>query len=364
MDIQSQTIHEDKIRLNFDPKEKTEVLLKALPNERAFDILVRRYGLSEDKKPETLESVGKRYGITRERVRQIENHAIKALQKSEKYQEVADALEELAELIKQHGGIVPERDLIEMLDYPDSVKQHILFLLHVGEPFRKHKETREFSSHWYLDETQAKAVRDALRKLTRELSEQVALPEEEILEKYAKHLAGLEKDIKDERALVRWLILSKQLSRNPLGEWGLSNSPAVKVKGIRDFAYLALRRHGSPMHFREVAQAIEELFGKKANPATTHNELIKDPRFVLVGRGLYALAEWGYTTGPVKEVIKNILKKEGPLTKQEIIERVKRERYVKDNTIGVNLQDSNTFERLPDGRFTLKSEVADKDTEK
>jgi hypothetical protein len=118
-------------------------------------------------------------------------------------------------------------------------------------------------------------------------------------------------------------------------------------------AYLALKRHGSPMHFGEVAKAISELFNKRAHEATCHNELIKDKRFVLVGRGLYALTEWGYSRGVVKDVIKSILAG-GPLNKKEIVERVKRERYVKDGTILVNLQDTRLFTRHTDGTFAIK----------
>ena len=53
----------------------------------------------------------------------------------------------------------------------------------------------------------------------------------------------------------------------------------------------------------------------------------------------------------MREVIKGILLREGPLTRDEIIERVKRERYVKDATISVNLQNP-IFTRLPDGRYS------------
>ena len=87
--------------------------------------------------------------------------------------------------------------------------------------------------------------------------------------------------------------------------------------------------------------------------ATTHNELIKDDRFVLVGRGLYALSEWGYTAGVVKEVLKEILENEGPLSREEIIDKVRKERYVKDNTILVNLQDANLFKKLANGHYTI-----------
>ena len=123
-------------------------------------------------------------------------------------------------------------------------------------------------------------------------------------------------------------------------------------KGMRDYAFLVIRRHGSPIHFREVAKTITELFGKKAHVATTHNELIKDPRFVLVGRGLYALSEWGYMSGVVRDVIRKILEKHGPLTKEEIIDKVLKERYVKENTIVVNLQNQKYFTKDKESRYS------------
>ena len=147
-------------------------------------------------------------------------------------------------------------------------------------------------------------------------------------------------------------MISKRIGKNPLGEWGRMDSSHVRIKNTRDFAYLTLKRHGSPMHFKEVAQGIEKLFGRETHPATTHNELIKDSRFVLVGRGLYALKEWGYEPGVVRDVIKGIIEREGPLSREDIVDRVKRERYVKDATIAVNLQ-STAFTRLPDGRYMI-----------
>jgi hypothetical protein len=107
------------------------------------------------------------------------------------------------------------------------------------------------------------------------------------------------------------------------------------------------------MHFREVASAINELFGHEAHIATTHNELIKDDRFVLVGRGLYALTEWGYSAGVVKEVLREIIAADGPLSREEIIDKVRKERYVKDNTILVNLQDASLFKKLSNGTYTV-----------
>jgi hypothetical protein len=102
-----------------------------------------------------------------------------------------------------------------------------------------------------------------------------------------------------------------------------------------------------------VAKLIGEVFKKKAHVATTHNELIKDPRFVLVGRGLYALKEWGYSTGVVRDVIREILKKNGPISKEDVLEKVMKERYVKANTVMVNLQNPKYFKKNKQGLYTV-----------
>lgn len=349
------TMQENKttVTLSFNPAQKTKVLLTALPNERSLDVITRRYGLNGQKDIETLESVGSTYGITRERVRQIENNALKSIQKSTSYEKIVDNLHELADLIELSGGVIPEDELVQMLSCTEKTKKHILFLLSVGDKFKKRKETPEFTAHWYTDEAHAHTVREGLRGLTRNLKGDVTLPQEEIVEMYVKTINNTPKKFKDIEVPLRWLKLSKKIDKNPLGEWGLADSPSVRVKGIRDFAYLTLKRHGSPMHFSEVAKNITELFGRKAHSATTHNELIKDKRFVLVGRGLYALEEWGYSSGLVRDVIRNLLANEGPLTKKDIVDKVKRERYVKDNTIAVNLQDAKFFARMDDGTYTV-----------
>jgi hypothetical protein len=83
--------------------------------------------------------------------------------------------------------------------------------------------------------------------------------------------------------------------------------------------------------------------------------LIKDGRFVLVGRGLYALTEWGYSQGTVVDVVMRILKEAGALSKDEIINHVLKERFVKENTILVNLQNAKYFKRDENGRYFLVS---------
>lgn len=338
--------------ITFKAKQVTKKLLSVLP-DRARDVLEKRYGLGPNSQTFTLESIGQTYGITRERVRQIENYGINAIQKSDAYTEFQNVFEELSDALHALGGVINEDDLLGELSKDASLRNHIYFLLVIGDPFKRIKEDTSFAHRWYVEKKISDAVEKALKKIFESLNEEDLVSEDEILNRLKAELGEIEERYRDEKILRRWLSISKQIDRNPLGEWGHAASPNVRAKGIRDYAYLAVKRHGSPMHFKEVAEAIKSLFNKKAHVATTHNELIKDKRFVLVGRGLYALSEWGYSAGVVKDVLRDILATHGPLTREEIIDKVRKERYVKDNTIIVNLQDAVLFKRLPDGNYIL-----------
>ncbi len=338
--------------ISFKPKQVTKKLLSVLP-ERARDVLEKRYGLNNTAETCTLESIGQTYGITRERVRQIENYGIQSIQKSPVYKEFEDVFEELKTALSDLGGVINEEELLNELSKDVSLRNHIYFLLVIGDPFSRVKENSAFTHRWYIEKKVAETVETALSKIFESISEDELIAEDEIIARLKEHLVEIEEKYRDEKILKRWLSISKQIDRNPLGEWGHASSPNVHAKGIRDYAYLAVKRHGSPMHFKEVADSIKELFDKSAHIATTHNELIKDQRFVLVGRGLYALSEWGYSSGVVKDVLRDILTTYGPLTRDEIIDKVRKERYVKDNTIIVNLQDASLFKKLPDGNYML-----------
>lgn len=341
-------------KLNIKPKQVTKRLLSALP-DRARDVVVGRYGLDDGAERLTLEAIGQKYGITRERVRQIENHALTTIRKSDVFQTEKEAFVALQQAVDEMGGIVPEDKFLEAVAKDESTRNHIHFLLVLGDPFTKEKESTEFYHRWHVNTELATQVHDALRSLYKKLSDDDLIPESEMVSRFLGELKEVNEKYRNDEILCRWLGLCKQLGRNPLGEWGKANSSNVRAKGMRDYAYLAIKRHGSPMHFTEVAKAIEELFSRKAHVATTHNELIKDNRFVLVGRGLYALSEWGYSAGVVKDVIRELLSKQGPLSRDEIIDRVRKERYVKDNTILVNLQDANLFGRDTQGKYFLIS---------
>ncbi|MEX0930364.1 MAG: sigma factor-like helix-turn-helix DNA-binding protein [Candidatus Paceibacterota bacterium] len=336
--------------LSFQPKQVTKRLLSVLP-ERARDILICRYGLGKSPIRMTLEAIGTKYGITRERVRQIENYAIQTIRKSKQYEKERKSFTELKNVLKSAGGIVAEHELMELVSRSESIQNHVHFLLVVGEEFTRFKEDERFHHRWHVDSQIAEEIHGALERLYKNLSDDDIIPESEMISRFLEETRNASEKYKNQEIAKRWLGISKQMDRNPLGEWGRAHSPNINAKGMRDYAYLVLRKHGSPIHFEEVAKAIETLFNKKAHVATTHNELIKDARFVLVGRGLYALKDWGYVSGVVKDVIRKILQQNGPLTKDEVIDKVMKERYVKENTILVNLQNPRYFKKRPDGRY-------------
>ncbi|MFT5280735.1 MAG: hypothetical protein ACI9AR_000169 [Flavobacteriaceae bacterium] len=337
--------------LSFKPKTITKKLLSVL-NNRNSDIVTKRYGLSSGKK-QTLESIGQEYGITRERVRQIENAALSAIRKSQEFSEIqGEMFSELEDVLHDLGGLVEEQNLLEHMSEDSVMQSHLNLHLTLGDNFKHHKENEHFHSRWSVNSEIEDTVHTALSDLYGNLSSEEIIKESELLERFLTQLQEVNDHYKNDATARRWIQISKKVKSNPLGDWGRTDSANIKTRGIRDYAYLTMRKHGSPLHFREVADNITEMFDKKTNHATCHNELIKDDRFVLIGRGLYALSEWGYEPGVARDVVKNILEKEGPMTKEEIVDKVMKERYFKRNTILVNLHNKKHFKKDKDGRYS------------
>lgn len=336
--------------VTFKTKQVTKRMLSGLPS-RAHEVIVNRFGLTDDTQCKTLEAIGQKYGITRERVRQIENTALALIRKSESFKNEKDVFEELKKLIHTLGAVVSEQDILNHLSKDKLTQNHIHLYLTLGDEFTKHKEDEDFKTRWSIDSDISDQIHKSLKNLFANLSEDELISEGELVTRFLDEVKDLAEEYKTEEIAKRWLSISKKISKNPLGEWGKSTSSSIKTRGVKDYAFLMMRKHGSPMHFREVAKAVASTFDKKCHIATCHNELIKDPRFVLVGRGIYALSEWGYKTGVVRDVIKELIKKNGPMTKEDIIEQVMKERYLKKNTILVNLQNSKYFKKNKSGQY-------------
>lgn len=230
---------------------------------------------------------------------------------------------------------------------------HVLFFLNLGDQFLRQKETDLYHAFWTTKEEALETVPDLLEELYEYFeSRKEALPLEELRSVYKNSKAI---------AFNSLLEISKRIAQTHDGKWGLKEWPHVYPKTIRDKAFLALKHVGKPLHFREVAEVIKGLqtrlsskIHKDILPQTVHNELIKDQRFVLVGRGKYGLIEWGFLPGTVKEVMVEILKENQKLQREEMIEKTLSQRHVKESTILLNLQDRATFLRDESGKYYLK----------
>ena len=338
--------------ITFKPKQVTKKITSNL-HDRANDVIMNRFGLNADAERKTLEEIGKKYNITRERVRQIEEAALSLIKKSDVYKQEQAVFDELKQLISSLGSIVAEHELLPHISKDKATQNHIHFYLVLGDAFKRHREDNNFHTRWSVDDEMAEKVHESLRKLYTSLKDEDLVQETEMIKKFFDNMKDVAEQYRNEEIAKRWLSMSKTISKNPLGEWGKASSPNIRTRGVKDYAFLVMRRHGSPMHFREVADSISKTFNRKTHYATCHNELIKDPRFVLVGRGMYALAEWGYKAGIARDIIKDILKREGPMTKEQVVEKVMKERYFKKNTILVNLVNSKYFKKNKNGLYTL-----------
>ncbi len=338
--------------ISFKPKQITKKITAHL-QDRASDVIMNRFGLTVDAERKTLEEIGKKYNITRERVRQIEEAALSLIKKSEAYKMEQAIFDELKQVVHSLGSIVAEHELLPHISKDKSTQNHIHFYLVLGDVFKKHREDDHFHPRWSVDDDMAGKIHDSLKKLYSSMKDEDLVPETEMIKKFFDSMKDVADNYKNEEIARRWLSMSKMISKNPLGEWGKASSPNVRTRGVKDYAFLVMRKHGSPMHFREVADSISRTFGKKTHYATCHNELIKDSRFVLVGRGIYALTEWGYKAGIAREVIRDILKREGALSREDVVEKVMKERYFKKNTILVNLQNPKYFKKNKNGLYTV-----------
>ncbi len=333
-------------------------LVKDLP-PRARDVVVCRFGLETEKK-ETLEAIGQKYGITRERVRQIQEDGLKkasAQIKSNRslYRKI---FENFSDHLEKEGSLKREDKLLEQLG-GGKYSNHVSFLLVLGDDFERVKGEQNFYSFWTTNHDSTSLVKKIGSFFNKRFKqEKKPLSIKEILAIYEREILPETKRELDASVLLSFLEVSKQISQAPNEQFGLDFWPEVNPKGVRDKAYLILKEEGRPLYFKEVTDLINSSKGIKGTvlPQTVHNELIRDSRFVLVGRGVYALREWGYEPGVVKDVILKILQNQGkPMPKEDIISKVLEQRQVKENTIVLNLQSRKYFSRNDQGEYFIKA---------
>ncbi|KKS44460.1 hypothetical protein A2567_00295 [Candidatus Azambacteria bacterium RIFOXYD1_FULL_42_11] len=341
---------------NPNLKNILDEMLKIL-NPRVRSVVEKRFGLKSEAY-QTLENIGQNLGITRERVRQIEALGLKQLSNKNVLEPLGAAFAVIENYFKEYGGVRREdhalKELAGEFSLNEKNKENVInFVLNLGKDKAVYfKETPSCQAAWALSDSAYNNAVNLVETLRQKIeSANSPFSKEEVL----KTLASLSKE-NNNKALFSYVELSYKLAQNPFGQWGPVHSPEISPKGVKDKAFLVFKKEKKPLHFNEVAELINKLVfsDRKAHPQTVHNELIKDPRFVLVGRGTYALADWGYEPGTVRDVLVSVLKSSpGGLTKNEIIKTVQSKRLVKENTILLNLQNKKFFKKAENERFIL-----------
>ncbi len=339
---------ESKIDLEASIKD----ILSVIDQEREREIIMRRFGLYERR--ETLEQIGELLGITRERVRQLEKAILTKLKTATDNGKipVVNSLEKIfIRELTEMGQIARAQDLsdrilggtssqqdrsrvafvaeiapnITTIDQNDSYHQSVA----IGE----YGDSKKFRSE--IDEIVTAVKKNGQPITIEELHEQLS---------YAHP------------NYVRARASTSKLLANLKDRWGLIKWPTVNPKNIRDKIYVILADSNKPMHFSEIAKSIKDSSFKRKDVTTQaiHNELIKDSRFVLIGRGIYALESWGFDRGTVSDIIAEVLKSSPePLHRDEIVKRVLKSRQVKETTVLLNLQSKPQFKRVAKATYTF-----------
>jgi len=337
----------------------SDFLLRKI-NKRAAKVLINRFGI-EAKKKQSLSKIGGQLKITRERVRQIESSALKQLRKIRKNEEFKTLIESVVKIIERQGGLSLEVFISGSLspNLSQTEENQLMFILNCTSDLVFNKATLKNQSFWSLkdgvNKKQVNQVDQFVINQLNKINKSIKLKDIKniILESEWSELFSEENG---SRKLTMFLLIDKLLKRNLLGEWGIKNWRSVSERGNKEKAYLVLRKKKKPLHFKHITEHINIYWTQKRSLSqTVHNELIKDDRFVLVGRGVYGLSEWGLKGGTVREIIINLFKeKQDRLNVDEIVEHVFSHKEVKRTTILVNLANQCYFIKNKKGKYSLK----------
>lgn len=339
-----------------DLKAGVADILNLIEQDREREIITRRFGLYDRR--ETLEQIGELLGITRERVRQLEKAILIRLKISAeegKAGTVTNLEKVFVRTLSEMGRVARVQDLADKL-YGKTTNQqersHVAFIATLAPGLTAIDENDHYFGAVgiaeYGDEKKYRMRVDEIVDLIKKAGEPQTVEQlhAQLNYEHPSHVSALAS-------------VSKHLAHLK-DTWGLAKWPTVNPKNIRDKIFVILSDNKKPMHFSEIAKSIKSSSFKRRDVTTQaiHNELIKDRRFVLIGRGIYALDNWGYSRGTVSDIISKVLKEsKEPLHRDEIVKRVLKSRQVKETTILLNLQSKPQFKRVAKATYTLEESV-------
>ena len=350
----------DAIQLNDTLPKLRDIVnnLLVVLSQKEKHIIENRFSLNGRSKA-TLEKIGKEFNVTRERIRQIEKNALRKLQRNVGNTDLA-LLNEFARLILDRSdGLCEENkmvnEILKMSKHPDGVDTSSAKLsISLDKGVEKINNTihfRPYSRTAGISHDMIRRVCDRAYSLLKKRNDVFEMDKflKAVKEKFVKDLIVTTRFIHSALELDRRIkIVSKGV--------GLSVWRHINPRTLRDKIYFILRHDGKPMHYVDISNKIAgSSFDKKVvNVQAVHNELIRYVQFILIGRGIYALSEWGYSSGTVADVITDILNEaKKPLSRDEIVSGVLQRRQVKKITILLNLKNKPQFERVGRDKYKL-----------
>lgn len=348
-------------KISVDLQELLESLFMVL-TEKEASVIQKRFALQGEQK-QTLEKIGKHFNVTRERIRQIESIALSKLKRTVRTTRLDEVNALAKEVLRMNGGLLREDSLVtECLRHIADSKEidgAVLRLSFSIDPdLSAGSRSHSYIPFWRLDSLAMDDVSKIVNNIVKILKKRKSCMTSDEIVSSIQALNLFDGRIPSRELITSCLAIDERL-REIADGWGLTEWRFVRPRSIRDKVEIILRKTGEPLHFMEIANRIREaLFDhKNVTIQAVHNELIRYPQFVLVGRGLYALKEWGYEPGTVADVIESILTEKGPLSKKEIISEVAKQRTVKVGTISLNLQKMPYFKRVGRAVYAFDSEA-------
>jgi len=337
-------------QLSVNLQELLENLFLVL-TEKEATVIERRFALKGHQK-QTLEKIGKHFNVTRERIRQIESIALGKLRRTVRTTKLDEVNQLAKSLLQEHGGLMREDELISLVltriagsTEMDGAVLRLSFSIDVE--MTQGIRSNTFVPFWRLESLAMDDIVKIVGSMIKILKKRKNCMQEDEIVSAVQKLNLFEGRVPSNALIHSCLTIDERLRKITEG-WGLTEWRFVRPRSIRDKVEIILKKTGEPLHFMEIANRIREakFDHKNVTVQAVHNELIRYPQFVLVGRGLYALKEWGYEPGTVADVIERILKEKGALSKKEIIIEVAKQRTVKVGTISLNLQKMPYFKRV------------------
>ncbi|MFA5855104.1 MAG: sigma factor-like helix-turn-helix DNA-binding protein [Candidatus Gracilibacteria bacterium] len=335
-------------------RDLVENLLIVLSDKEKY-IIESRFALSSPEKL-TLEQIGKHFNVTRERVRQIENTALRKLERNAQNTNLKILTEFAKALLEKEGGIAGDEYFKGLLmktlpNITDKEIQDLHLALTLDSEISFEPNSFKFDPFWRLSSLPFDKVQKASASSMKRLQK-------------AQHVLSIEKltdsandDLEEnfsQSAIANILRVTRDCKFTEQGV-GLYSWRHINPRTLKDKILFTFKKEKKPLHFGKIAELITAATfdQKRINMQAVHNELIRNEAFILIGRGIYALKDWGYKTGTVCDVITEILDDGKPRSREEITKAVLEQRHVKTITIYLNLKNKSQFVRVGRDKYTL-----------